>query len=421
MKEFDVIVVGGGTAGVIAGIASARAGARTLILEKTGMLGGAVTNQHVNFPGTFHAWGKTVIAGIGLELIEKTLDLGGGRSPLLTEPNETFWLHQYIIDPFVFSALADEAVHHSGAALLMHVMPAEIYYSRSRWTVVACTKTGLQSFFSRTLIDCTGDANAVRLAGFDIDIIDEFQPATLCYRIGGYDPSALDYAAIEAAAQRAMDSGELLETDSGWRPGGNITGLLESGGGNSNHLCDINAVDSEGKTRLEHAGKQSFLRVYRFLKKQPGLENLKVLYMAAETGIRETAVIVGEHRITVDEYTSGAKYPDGLCNAYYPIDVHLRVGIKNQHLVEGVVPTVPRGALIPRGSENLAVAGRILSSDRESNSALRVQAACMAMGHAAGAMAALAAPKDIPMNQLDIIDIHHLLAEQGAIIPTITQ
>ena len=417
MKTCDVIVIGGGSAGVIAAIQAARAKADTLLVEKTGTLGGTLTNAMVNFPGIFQAWGKPVIAGIGWELVEQTLREAGDPMPDYSLPANQFFRHQVSVNPYLFAALADEALHLAGVRVLQHTMVATVAFTGGLWHVTLCTKTGLQTVQSKTLVDCTGDANVVSLAGFPVDVLEDFQPATLIYRVGGYDIATLDFEAIERAADEALKRGELLETDSGWKAGGNVASFLRWGGGNANHLPGINARDSEGKTALEHAGKQAFLRLFRFLKKQPGLAGLKVLFMAAETGVRETTVIRGCHRITGAEYKEGVAYPDGLCHAYYPVDSHLRVGIHLEHLKPGVVPSIPRRALIPEGSVNLAVAGRSLSSDREANSALRVQAPCMAMGQAAGAMAALASKTGVPMLDLDMAAIHRLLQEHHAIVP----
>ena len=112
------------------------------------------------------------------------------------------------------------------------------------------------------------------------------------------------------------------------------------------------------------------------MRKQPGLEKLRVESIASECGVRETATIVGKKTVTVEDYVSGVVWADAVCYAFYPIDVHQaeQSGLDCRPLREGVVPTIPRGALLPAGSRNFLVAGRCLSSDRLANSALRVQA-----------------------------------------------
>ncbi|MFA7005996.1 MAG: FAD-dependent oxidoreductase, partial [Verrucomicrobiia bacterium] len=133
--------------------------------------------------------------------------------------------------------------------------------------------------------------------------------------------------------------------------------------------------------------------------------------------VRETFRIVGETTVTVDDYVRGRHFEDAVAYSFYPIDLHVEHGVKPEHLKEGVVPTIPLGALIPKDSKNMMVAGRCLSSDRLANSALRVQASCMAMGQAAGATAALAVcAATTPLN-VPLADIRRSLAKHGAIVP----
>ena len=146
------------------------------------------------------------------------------------------------------------------------------------------------------------------------------------------------------------------------------------------------------------------LETLRFLREEvPGCEKTKLLSMQPETAVRETYRVEGEYEITESDYTSGKLFDDAVCYSFYPIDVHDEHGVRPEHLSEGVFPTVPLRALVPKNSKNLLVAGRCVSSDRRANSALRVQASCMAMGQAAGAAAVLAVarnttPLEVPLN-----------------------
>jgi hypothetical protein len=142
-----------------------------------------------------------------------------------------------------------------------------------------------------------------------------------------------------------------------------------------------------------------------------------LLHLQPEASFRESYRIQGETLITLDDYTSGRVFEDAVCYAFYPVDLHTKSGIKPQPLASGKVPTIPLSALVPKGSRNIIVAGRCVSSDRLANSGLRVQASCMAMGQAAGAAAALAAqanktPLDVPLE-----NVRELLRKHGAIIP----
>lgn len=141
------------------------------------------------------------------------------------------------------------------------------------------------------------------------------------------------------------------------------------------------------------------------------------MHLQPETGFRESYRILGETLITVKDYTSGRHFEDAVSYAFYPVDLHTRTGVRPKPLKRGIIPTVPLSALIPKGSENIIVAGRCISSDRLANSGLRVQAACMGMGQAAGATAALAAKTDTTPLKVPLSDIHDLLRKHQAIIP----
>ena len=420
-QVYDVIVIGGGTAGVVAAIQAGRAGAKTLLVEKTGMLGGTVTTGGVNAPASFFAWKKQVIAGIGWELVTRCREESGQPLSDAADGPHPIHGHWHIgVDRFIFAALCDQAVVDSGADILFHTMIAGVATIENCWEVTLCTKTGLCTCETTVLIDCTGDANAVALAGLPLIVPQECQPATLCCHASGYDPQTLDIDAINKALDEAVKDGRLSYSDVSWSMIAPNTGAwLRSKGENSGHVHHINALDSAGKTKLEIEARRIFLRLYRFLRLQPGLENLRIEHLAPECGVRETATIVGNATVTVDDYTSGRVWDDAVCYSFYPIDLHVSsgTGIQGQSLSEGTVPTVPRGAMLPKGSRNMVVAGRCISSDRLANSALRVEATCMAVGQAAGVMAALAKSTKTDVDKLPMPAIHEMLKHYGAIVP----
>lgn len=418
--DFDVVVVGGGTAGVVAALQAERAGAHTLLVEKTGMLGGTLTMAQVTWPALFHAWGTQVIAGIGWDLVSRCVAEVGGTLPGFQAPHSQFYNNQVSVDGAIFAALCDEEIVAAGVTPLLHTMIAAVEASEDGWNVTLCTKTGLEEVSTRVMVDCTGDANVVSLAGLPLNIPETCQPASLVCRISGYVREELDIEAINRAFEAEVAAGRLAYTDASWNADrANVDVWLRQQGRNANHIHPCQARDSRGKTGAELAGRRSVLRLYRFLRTQPGLDKLRLEGIAAECGIRETATIVGKATITVDDFTSGRVWEDAICHAFYPIDLHeiSPSGIALQLLREGIVPTVPRGALLPAGSRNLLVAGRCIASDQMANSALRVQATCMATGQAAGAMAALSAQSGIDVEQLPLSKIHDLLRRHGAIIP----
>lgn len=146
-RTHDVIVLGGGTAGVVAAIQAGRAGATTLLVEKTGMLGGTMTNGGVNFPGLFHAWGRQVISGIGWELVSRAVVEAGDTLPDFTDYKRPHWQLHVRVDAFLYAALCDEAAVAAGVKILLHAMPAALCEAPEGdgWNVTLCTKTGLST------------------------------------------------------------------------------------------------------------------------------------------------------------------------------------------------------------------------------------------------------------------------------------
>ncbi len=414
--RYDVIVVGGGTAGIVAAIQAARAGASTLLIEKTSMLGGTMTAAAVSAPASFHAWGKQVIAGIGWELVCKTLAEAGAPMPNPARSCEGAGLMHIGIDRSLFTAIADEAVAASGCEILFHAMPAAVARDVDLWRMTVCTRTGLREVRAAVLIDCTGDANLVSLCKLPLRRPDVLQPATQFVVFGGYDAATTDWPALQAEFDKAVAAGELKKPDAGWC-NGDIGFLLKSYGGNRMHICDVEASTSEGKTDAELQGRAAVLRMYRFLRRQKGFEKFFIQYLAPECGIRETVTIMGEKTITTADFEGGRVWEDAICYSHYGIDEHRPININYRCLPKGVCATIPLGAMLPAGSRNLLVAGRCISGDREAHSAYRVEATCMAIGQAAGAAAALSAQRGVDIRKLPLADIHALLRQHGAIVP----
>lgn len=416
----DVLVIGGGAAGAIAAIQAGRLGAKTILVEAGSQLGGTTTTGGVDFPGLFHAWGKQVIAGIGWELVKQTVELNNDTLPDFTKPTgPQHWRHQVRICGALYAALAEEACVEAGVQLRYYESPLTVEAVAGGWQVRLVGKGTLVDVTAKQLIDCTGSATAVGLAGFPRLRDETRQPGTLIYRVGGYDMATIDPNALKALQARhaeAVKAGKLKKTDLN----GRVAGWLNKGGESGNHIVGADGTTSESHSETNIAGRQSLLRVMRFLQQEPALALMKIERLQPETGIRETYRIVGETTITVKDYEGGRVFTDAVAHSFYPIDLHFEGGVKPKHLNEGVVPTVPRGALIPKGSRNLLVAGRCVSSDRLANSALRVQASCMAMGQAAGANAALAAKAGISPGQVPPAELRRELTRHGAIVPAVS-
>ena len=409
----DILVIGGGTAGTIAAIQAARAGCSTILVENGSQLGGTTTTGGVSFPGLFHAWGKQVISGIGWELVSETVKLDDGQLPDFSIPTgRQHWKHQVHVNPFIYTMLAEEKCMQAGIQIRYYETPVSIRFKGDNWEVDTVGKGTRTKIVCKQLIDCTGNASVTSLAGFNVLREEETQPGTLMFRIEGYDMENIDLKLIREKYEEAVAKGELVKEE--FR---NIHSLLQSHGNNVQHIAGADSTTSETHTITNINGRSSLMKHLRFLRTLPGCEKTRLISMQPETGVRETYRIDGEYQITHEDYTSGKVFDDSICYSFYPIDLHDKNGVAPKHLQEGTVATIPLRALVPKNSRNLLVAGRCLSSDRLANSALRIQASCMAMGQVAGATASLAvksrkSPVDVPVDDIKSILVHH-----GAIVP----
>ena len=372
-NEVDVLVVGGGTAGTIAAIQAGRAGAKTLLVERNFQLGGATTTGGVAFPGLFDAWGKQVIAGIGWELVKESVELDGGKLPNFAKVPPKHWMNQVHVNQFLYALLAEEKCHKAGVEIAYYEFPGSIKKTDAGWEVECIGFGTRRKVACKQIIDCTGGAEVVDMLGYERLREDERQPGSYLFQLGSpHNP-----------ANRQL------------------------------HRLYVHGADSTNSrtaTLANLTGRKSILERVR-QKKQ------RLMQLQPETGFRESYRILGETLITVNDYTSGKMFEDAISYAFYPVDLHTRSGVKPKPLKRGTVPTIPLRALIPKGSKNIIVAGRCLSSDRLANSGLRVQAPCMGMGQAAGAAASLAAKKGTTPLEVPLEEIHALLEEHGQIVP----
>ncbi len=422
IDSYDVIVVGGGPAGCIAAIQAARTGAKTALIEKNGILGGTTVVSAVNFPGLFHAWGKQEIAGIGWEIIERTVEKGGAKLPDFSIPTgPKHWQHQILVNRFVYSTTLDTVCREAGVKVRFHEMPVGVLTTKNEEglnRLAVAGKTGLSTIGFKKIVDATGDANVAGLMNYPREKSDSLQPGTLVYRLAGYELEKVDIKRLKESYQHALDADEIKQTD---HTPGEIPFYqeLKSNGGSYMHVPGVDGSTSVTKSEAEIKARQALMRIYTFLRTIPGCEQLHVDFLANECGIRETWRIKGEQRIDVQSYVSGKVWPDAVCYSFYPVDVHHHNANTTdiRHLKEGKVPTIPYGALIPLQSDDLLVAGRCISGDKEANSAYRVQASCMATGQAAGAAATIAAKSGISVRDIDIKNLRELLLQHHAIVP----
>lgn len=413
----DVLVIGGGTAGTIAAIQAARAGARTTVIEMNDQLGGTMTTGGVSAPAYFFSSVRQIVAGIGWELVRKTKTLDHTPWPDFSSPHPHRPSYHIAINPAVYALVAEEACLEAGVDLHYREILTGITKQAAGWTVETVGKGLRRTIVAKEVIDCTGDADVVGLLGYPRERGETRQPGTLMFRFGGYDADSLDVEIVQEHFEEAMKDGRLQPGDY-WRAEDALfIDFLRGGGANQQHIFGADSTTSITQTRANIDGRRAVLRLLRFVQTLPGCESTTLEQLFTMAAARETYRIVGETTITYEDYVAGRLFDDALCYSLYFIDVHTEHGVEHEFVPPGRVPTVPFGAMIPRGSRNVLVAGRTLASDRLANSALRVEASCMAMGQAVGAAAALGVRLGIPSRDVPIDDIRHLLRHHGAVVP----
>jgi len=264
------------------------------------------------------------------------------------------------------------------------------------------------------IIDCTGNAFATSLAGFDLLREADTQPGSLIFRIGGYDYDKLDLSKIPrkyhgVLRQNMINSRKQDDPNSSFPPTVPYGYVYVPG---------ADSTSSETHTLANLEGRSNLLELLRKLRSFEGCEQLRILDLKTETAVRESFRIDGIYKIKHEDYVSGKVFNDSIGYSFYPIDLHRNgKSIYQEFLEPDVVATIPLRALIPKGSTNFIVAGRCVSSDRLANSALRVQASCMAMGQAAGVAAALASRNKTTINKVSTTEIQEEIRNHGGIVP----
>lgn len=419
--DCDVLVVGGSGTGATAAIQAARLGAKTILLEISHKMGGTNVTAGVTSIHVFGAWNRQIIAGIPWEIMEELAALDGARIPDLTI---SYGRNQgkagVSVQPHLYSIILEDMCLKAGVELRYFEAPSSVKPLKDDsgfyWQVVTSAMGTLRHIRCREMIDCTGNGALCALAGAERmkDEKDQ-QPGTFNYRISHkINPEKLTLeqrTLIQKRYEEALEKGTLQWGDA--RQG--IFVSLKSTANNYVFKADNSTAELRSKTNTR--GRQSALRMLKFIRSLPGGEDARLQAACEEVGIRETWRVKGEYIITVDDYIAGTKWKDSIAFSFYPVDPHVDGPTAPGHLKTGVVPTIPLRALIPKGIDHLLVAGRCISSDHLANSSLRVQATCMAGAQAAGAAAALAIrSKTTPLN-VNIDELKQTLRKHKAIIP----
>ncbi len=409
LSQHDVVVVGGGTAGVAAAVAASRNGADTLLIERYGFLGGTMTAGLVNPFMTFHAGKEQIIHGIFQEIIDRLKRLGG-----YDEETKAF-------DVEAMKIVLDQLVVEAGVKLLLHTCAVGVVMQGNTIKGVEIhNKSGKSVVFGKVIVDATGDGDVAIMAGAPYEKGRKedglTQPMTLNFRMGGVDigrmPSSQE---INRLFIEAKKRGEISI------PRENVLWFPTTRKGeihfNTTRIVKVDGTKAEDLTFAEVEARRQMMELVSFLKKNvPGFENAYLLMSATQIGVRETRRIIGEYVMTGEDILEARKFTDVIARGSYPIDIHSPTG--EGTTIMGPPPgssyDIPYRCLVPKNVENLLVAGRCISTTHEAQAAIRVIPIVVAIGQAAGTAAALSAKLNIPPRRLDVSLLQKTLREQGA-------
>jgi uncharacterized protein YmfQ (DUF2313 family) len=425
--EYDVVVLGGGPAGMAAAVSAARTGRSTLLVERYGFLGGmgtaaGVTNfcgLHANVHGTI----RRVVHGVATELLERIERLGG-----LNEPHALFGKTvAQAYDTAAYKIAADQLMEAAGVHLLFHALGAGVLMDSPRriGALLVETKSGRRAIVGRTFIDGSGDGDLAAWAGAPYDKGDGagnfLYPSTM-FRLNGIDPDRAGKAweviprlMLQAEAEgryrfpRKTPIVRPQKSGIEWRV--NLTQLANADGN------AMDGTDADQLTQAETLGRRQIADVAGFLREVPGFERSYIVDIAPQVGIRETRRVRGHYQLTESDVLDCASFDDTIGVNGWPLELHLKGDVEFRW------PKIPESRgfnhlpyrmVVPQGLDNLWIAGRCASMTHEAQSAARVTGACFVMGEAAGAAAHLALAAGCTADAVDTGALQSRLESQGA-------
>jgi len=440
--ESDVCVVGGGPSGVAAALSAARSGARVLLIERMGFLGGSATAMQVPAFAPFSDRTKAIVRGIGWEVLTEHQRRLGRPLPdpdSYYVPQDKGRMDWVPLDVELLKRLYDELCDTAGVTVLFHTFvtsPTPRAGERLE-TITLANKAGLSTVRARVFIDATGDGDLAAQAGCTFEQGDETgrtQGMTLCFTVAcGSRTAYLQYVHTTGDGYLAKLV-EKAKADGNWHlPDSALVGMSfksESVAGcNLGHVYGYDATDPLSVSAAEREGRRVVAQLVTFLRQYvPGQENIELISSGPHIGVRESRRIVGEYTLTLDDYLSCRTFPDEIARCAYFIDLHavtteaaaraknITDGEKRSYaLPPGQSHGIPYRCLIPKGIQNLLVVGRALSAERAVQGATRVMPYAFATGEAAGLAATLAPGGDVRALNTDLLRTR--LRAQGAWLP----
>lgn len=419
--EFDVVVAGGGAAGCAAAVAAARCGARTLLLERYGFLGGAATNAQVLSYCGFYRFGpgaERTVAGVGDDVLAALRAIGAPTEPTLARSGN--WIIQ--IDPEATKLALDRVVAASGAQVWMHalVVDARMDDASRIGAITVASHAGQRSVRAPAFVDASGEATLSVLAGVPLthdSRRDGGQPASYPVRIGG--------VARDAVVDRELLTRLIAEHNAGAsvpipRADGGVLVRLPLSGDFWSMAIDLrtNGLDPDDLAAAERLGREQAWQLVTLLRRHPGFEQAHLLATGPQVGVRETRRPLSRQDVQAADLRSGRQRGDGIARASWPMEVHHGPGRASFEPVGGAGHAdVPLGALRADGVDNLLLAGRVVGCDAQAYGSLRVMGTGFATGHAAGVAAArIAARADASGGPIDVAAVRGVLKAQGALV-----
>lgn len=408
MEEmYDLIVAGGGVAGVAAAVSAAREGLRVLLAEQTGVTGGAMTNALV-YPFmryTLRKSGRVLAAGLFAEMQERWKAY-----------RDTSWE--------TYKLVFDDLLSEAGAEMLFHAQLFDVTTKDRQVTEISvATCAGKRSLRARMFIDTTGDGELFYLAGCDCQLgrqEDGFcQPMTTCFRLGNVDIARFqaERPMLEERYRARQAEGKITN------PRENILVFFGLGEGivhfNTTRVIRHDPTDPAALSRAEMIARRQVWEMVKFLREESeAFSHCTLLSLANRIGVRESRKLKGVHILTAEELERGVYFPDTVALGNYGVDIHNPTGTGTtvHYLSDEAYYSIPYRSLLPKEYDNLLVAGRCLSATHEAQSAVRIMPTCVCMGQAAGIAAAVAAETGTALSGVDTDAVRRRLTERGAVL-----